>query len=349
MECTHILKSGKQCGRNAKEGSIYCWQHDKIEHNNEIKTVADAEIKAEIYLESKNAIKTRINTFFDTTKIKTSNRILKNSQTIEFVKSTVRNLLSKDYKLTYHINGLLYQIADYLFESIKNLKTKEDYINYIESTFIPNPKVRFAVLNIKTFVLKVIEENDSNIDTLIIKDILCHIIIETAGYHKNFRDPISYLAINQAIANDSYLGILLGDLIVPIKYTRPKTFHENVIARHVIKDKIRNNNLKMSEDVVIFIQQYIYWNFENLDKDLKLIIFGNSDISIKNFFNEWFDIMLPLFSQIKDKIDYKKITDLILNNDMFLEYSAKANSVACGILVGEISTDVVNNIFNGYL
>lgn len=29
-QCKAILKNGKRCSRNAKEGSDYCWQHQKI-------------------------------------------------------------------------------------------------------------------------------------------------------------------------------------------------------------------------------------------------------------------------------------------------------------------------------
>jgi len=332
MRCAFILKSGKQCSRNAKEGSIYCWQHDKIENNNEVKT--------EIKVESKTSP-------FNPVNAKSTNSIIKNPQIRQFVQNAISYMISKKDKLTDEAFDLLYQIADYLFYSMKDLKTKEDYINYIEITFIQNPIFKVSITNAKTRALKFVTSTLSGTDKDIINDILYNILSNLSIYGNVSKRTITYFDLNTKIANDPILSMVLGDLIVPIKYTLLSGL--SIIPKRVISNKIKSSNLKISEDAIVFIQEYIYWNYKNTNKDVKSAIFGNMDINIKDFFDRWFDIMLPLFSQINHKIEYKEITDLILSNDIFNEYHTKAKNIARNVLVNEISGDVVNNIFNQYL
>jgi len=331
MRCAFILKSGKQCSRNAKDGSIFCWQHDKIENNNEVKVETKTEVKTPPF--------SPIN----------ANSIIKNPQIVELVQNVISYMISKKDKLTDEAFDLLYQIADYLFYSMKDLKTKDDYINYIETTFIQNPIFKVSISNAKTRALAHVTSIVSGTDKDIINDILYNILSTLSIYGNVSKRIITYFNLNNKIASDSILSMVLGNLIVPIKYTLLGLKGLSMIPKRVIINKIKSTNLKISDDAITFIQEYIYWNYQNIDNDIKSAFFGNAYINIKDFFDQWFDIMLPLFSQINHEIDYKEITDLILNNDIFQQYYTKAKNIAGDVLVNEISGDVVKNIFNQYL
>lgn len=361
MKCTYILKSGKQCTRNAQENLIYCWQHKSIVQSIEaVNAVPETKIP-DIDVNANNSSGVNISTLFDKiTSMDTSHYNLtieaKNSlykiEIYNLIQATIGNVVP-NFSFTKDALDLLHNIVIYLYNQMKDLKSKEDYINYVQTTYIQDPYLAKVTdyLSVKVKALQLIKDNSTDLNTVLITNLLTEILNNVSTYTTK-RYIVDYLTLNETIAHNPEIKVLLEPVIVPTKYTLLRAFYTKKIPVRVVKEVLIKYNLNMNDQAIHFIQQYIYWNYHSDN----INIFGNVNLSIAEFISFWFNVITPVFKSVKPtskftevKFDYKQVTDLILGHDIFEQYHKNIIKTADQYLIPELGKDVVLNVFNSYL
>ncbi len=256
-------------------------------------------------------------------------------------------------------------IIENKIDIINNTENKQIYndIDLLAREIIPNCKITNEACEFLCKIIKYLSENKKNYDYIVRQ------IFSTASLYMG-HGVLNYYEINKLIAYNNELITMLKPIVILNKYitfnlsvnmlvseiTITKSFSESeviqskadILSDFIIKNTFDASNIKISKDALIFILKYIYWNFKNLDNDIKFGTLSNTN-NIIDFFNAWFNILLPYFQQINKKLNFKLVTDIILSNDIFDKYINQVKTLVIQIAIPLISQDVTNNILYGYL
>ena len=319
-KCKALTQARKKCSRNAIDGEIYCGQHLKI--------YKPVEEKRQVINE---------------------NPALLDKYDI-IISNNRRGTPSEKYILEFDAEDLILHIIEYLDLNLP--KTKKELINFINLNYQLNPNIPESSTypySLKKEALEIVESQGVDIISLI-NSIIKYIFEHVSTYTSSDKIIITYLSVNEVIAHNTELQNILETLIVPSKYTLLRSYYTKHIPVHIVETEFKSHNLSITKEAIHFVQQYIYWNFNNLSVEDKVILFPTSNpSSITDFFKSWFQKMLSQFKKIHGKIEYKQITDLLLGDDILNKSEVQKIKIAEGILKFDISKDVTQNIFRGYL
>lgn len=319
-KCKALTQTRKKCSRNAIDGEIYCGQHLKI-----YKPVE----KKEQIIEENSELFEKYN---------------------EIISNNRRGTQSEKYILEFDAENLILHIIEYLDLNLP--KTKKELVNFINVNYQLNlniPESSTYPYSLKKEALEIIESQ--GVDTIsLINSTIRYIFEHVSTYTSPDKRIITYLNINEVIAHNTELRKILETLIVPSKYTLLRSYYTKHIPVHIVETEFKSHNLSITKEAIHFVQQYIYWNFNNLSIEDKVILFPKSNpSSITDFYKSWFQKMLSQFKKTHGKIEYKQITDLILKDDILSESEVQKIKIAEEFLELDISKDVTQNIFRGYL
>jgi hypothetical protein len=349
MSCHFITQKGTRCTRKIY-GDTFCNQHYRS--LNRMDLLFGSDTPDELLAKYQSTLK-----IAEVKEIKEINF----NDLVDKALDYNRNSVEKECRL------FIIDVGKYVFDYINENKISDiSTLNSFVKLNLSDDPETYELTKYKSKVK--LEKNDNTFfkytdseNTYFMKSVenLVGYIIEINFIHYKTSRTMSYSDINRFIRWYPKIHKFLDHLYVPIKYDIRTSYlsdedslcgpEKRQFPMTQIETIFSNENINLSEDVVRFIQTYIYVMF-NRDAyyEERKDFYGT--VLILEFFKLcWLPKMLPYFKQKTGKIHYKTATDIILKYDIYRNKREEKNERIYSRIKKYLLKDIVNYIFKGYV
>jgi hypothetical protein len=241
----------------------------------------------------------------------------------------------KNTSIDNETRDAIYDIFFYIFE-IFNSKTDEALLMLINDGYTGS---------LKKSATKLFTAENSRY--LLIEDLLNKLINTINEYlYSNPKKHFHWIDLNFAIFKSPELYNILNFALLPEKYFI-SSLNLKILPISIVLSTIKADKIKITEDGIYFIRQYIVANFISLSESDKAECGYSSDII--QFFYQWWDLIKTQLLGFKKRLTYKDTAEIIVGYDIFHQCQEERELVYKQLLGSEITDDVVKNILGEYV